>query len=287
MKKFATFVMLTLLSTQAWANIPVVSAEDNANAIAAGAAQADQNGQTKIIGKAQPETGDILLQKLQQLTSQVKKLQGKLEVQAHDLAMLRAQQRAFYNDLDERLNKQSKLHTLKQQPNTKKPNIKLKPAVLPSVSGAVSNPTQSNIINNNNPLTKTSAAQQYQKAFTLVRSKQYPAALKAMQAFIKAHPDSSLVSNAHYWLGELQLTQKNDGKALIQFQQVVNQYSKSPKVPAALLKIGFIYAGQGKTQLAREQFIRVRDQFPDTAPARLASARLQAMDQAVKAGKAG
>lgn len=45
----------------------------------------------------------MLLSRLEAAQQEIQQLQGKIEVQAHDLKLLHEQQRAFYEDLDKRL----------------------------------------------------------------------------------------------------------------------------------------------------------------------------------------
>ncbi|GHB09369.1 tol-pal system protein YbgF [Salinicola rhizosphaerae] len=110
----------------------------------------------------------------------------------------------------------------------------------------------------------------YQAAFQKVQSRQFDAAISAFQQFISDYPQSSLVSNAHYWLGELYSAQSQLDSAADAFDTVINDYPQSNKVPDALYKLGLLKARQGDTSGSRELLQRVRSDYPDSNAAQMA-----------------
>ncbi|MEM1243455.1 MAG: tol-pal system protein YbgF, partial [Pseudomonadota bacterium] len=101
----------------------------------------------------------------------------------------------------------------------------------------------------------------------------------AMESYLKNHPQGHYISNAHYWLGELYLLKNQTQKALTQFQVVANRYPQSPKIPDALLKIGFVYYDIGQFVKAKQQLLQVTQKYPNTTVAQLANNRLRMIAQ--------
>ena len=67
--------------------------------------------------------------------------------------------------------------------------------------------------------------------------------------------------------------------AIDDFQALVKRYPQSPKVPDALLKVGYIRYAQGDYAKAREVFDGLVRHYPGTSAARLAEQRLEALAQ--------
>ena len=94
------------------------------------------------------------------------------------------------------------------------------------------------------------------------------------------YPTGAFAANAHYWLGELYgLTGKNDQSAT-EFNTIIRDFLKSPKVADAQFQMGRIYV---HNQMVEYQIrIQVISATPGTASARLASEQLREANQ--KAG---
>ena len=268
------------------ANAPVVDESQNYTVHAEAQPQSD-NGWTepKPIVKASPSleegeaqslamsepatestTEELLTTRIDAMQREIQQLRGLLEVQAHDLKLIRQQQQAFYKDLDQRL------ATAAQQ--TVQPDA----MDLELSADAVDNSTLKNKASSVNTVEKSSNPADeeigYAAAYELIRNKEFDQALPAMKSFIRSYPGSQYAPNAHYWLGELLLAEKQTAAAIIEFQTVLSQYPKSSKVAASMLKLGFAYIELGETNKAQTQLKQVMSQFPDTSSARLAKTRL-------------
>ena len=117
----------------------------------------------------------------------------------------------------------------------------------------------------------------YEAAVDLVmKDKRYDKAIPAFDNFIKQHPQSGLVPNAHYWLGQLQYNQGDKASAKTNFLIVAQKYKSSPKRADALLKLGMITLGEGDKDKAGKFFQLVIKQYPDSPAAQLAQKALNA-----------
>jgi len=208
---------------------------------------------------ADQRLSDLLLQ-IQRLQQEVQQLHGRVELQQHELATLRRRQQEQYLDLDARLRG--------------------------SGTGAASGPGGAGNAGDMGtpPAPATAVAdtpagerQLYRAAFDLLKQRRYQDAIRGFKELLTRYPNDEFADNARYWLGEANYVERNYQAALTQFQRVTADHPLSPKVPGALLKIGYIHDEQGDWQQARGALQGLLDGFPDTTEARLAESRLERM----------
>ena len=221
-----------------------------------------------------------VIDKVQSMQQEIQELRGQLEVQSHDLKVLKDQQLAFYKDLDARLQQgptgQEKTAlpkaaatelSLNQSgiaaPNTPITNAPTLPAIVPAATS------------NGNPADEQL---NYMAAYELVRNKKFDQAIPAMQTFLTKYPHGGYTANAEYWLGELYMVKKSYPDAIQHFEVVLNQYPSCSKTAASLLKIGYALAASGKAPEAKVKLNEVIKKYPDTQTARLAATKLQSLN---------
>jgi tol-pal system protein YbgF len=107
----------------------------------------------------------------------------------------------------------------------------------------------------------------YTEGMTLVRSEHAPEGRKLLQDFLSAEPNSVLVPNALYWIGESHFVEKNYPQAILSFKEVTRRYAKHHKAAAALLKIGMSYAMIGEKDNASLYLRALLQDFPKSEPA--------------------
>lgn len=115
------------------------------------------------------------------------------------------------------------------------------------------------------------------KAFQLVRNKQYDAAAQAYQQFITAYPNSENTPTAHYWLGQVYFAKRDYDNAQVQFQTVAERYSTHAKTDEALLKLAYIYQSKGDKAKAASLYADIMQRYPGKPSAQLAGKRLEAL----------
>jgi len=227
-------------------------------------------------GSTSSNSSASLLSKVAELQKEVQKLRGQLEVQSHQIQVLKEQQQAYYNDLDQRLTdltqKKGKTQTLSlddatlSNPSQQKTASSSSPAATPAivpVSGAGN---------------ASSEDASYNAAYVLIEQKQFPQATSAMRTFLQNYPNGKYASNAHYWLGELLIAQNQNQEAITEFNVVINEYPDSNKVSAAMLKLGTAYVNLGDMEKAKAQFLKVESTFPGTTTAQLARDKLNSLN---------
>src|SRR5690606_2229074 len=100
---------------------------------------------------------------------------------------------------------------------------------------------------------------------------------QAFTGFIERYPQSGLLPNAWYWLGEVNYVNKNFDVAITQFRKVVDDYPQASKAPDAWLKLGYCHYELGQWDKARTALRTVAERFPEHSAAGLASERLARM----------
>ena len=102
----------------------------------------------------------------------------------------------------------------------------------------------------------------YDKAYNLLIKAKYPEAEQAFIAFLKDYPESNLVGNANYWLGETYYVRGQYEVAAGIFSDGLTKYEKSTKAPDNLLKLGLTMANLNKKEDACGFFKLMPEQFP-------------------------
>ncbi|OGV46454.1 MAG: tol-pal system protein YbgF [Legionellales bacterium RIFCSPHIGHO2_12_FULL_42_9] len=268
---------LTLLSWGAYCEAPVVDESENFALFENQAANEHPGSQTinrlntinteentplahEETNVARTSSNTELLNKFQGLQQDIQELRGQLDVQTHELTLLKQQQLDFYKDLDARLRHEV---TSPIQQNTPTSQLNIDEPLLHPVQATRSNPADEQI--------------SYLAAYELINNKRFNEALPAMQSFITKYPQGGYTANAHYWLGELYMVKKNYAEAIQHFDNVLQHFPSSSKSSASMLKIGYALAATGEIQAATLRLQSVIKQYPDTHAAQLAFAKLESI----------
>jgi tol-pal system protein YbgF len=115
----------------------------------------------------------------------------------------------------------------------------------------------------------------YDRVMEEFKHRDYEAALAGFRLFLELHGQTSLAANAQYWVGECQYRMGRYKEALKAFYNVVSYYPLSQKLAASTLKIGQSYSKLKDQEKARMMFERVVDQYPDSPEAEVARKALE------------
>ncbi len=190
-----------------------------------------------------------LQRQVESLQAEVRRLRGGIEEAQHEAKTAKDQQRDLYADLDRRLTAlDARLGT-----------------AAPAAGGA-------------GAAAPGGDREAYQAALERLKAKDYAGAEKALNGFIAAYPQSPLVDNAKYWLGETYYVEKRYGDAVAAFENVVRDHPDSRKVPDALLKVGYSQYELKRYRESREALARVVQKYPDSTAAAEAKERLRRLD---------
>lgn len=256
-----------------------------------------------------------MMGRLDQLQAEVQQLNGKVEEQANLITELKKQQSTMYSDFDERM---QSIESKTAAPDQAVPETPVEPTASTDAEAAssaaeakeaeapVSAPAQEATpapVENKDQVstpadaTPTAVApatapkpevvqasdgekQEYQQAYNSLRNGHTDQSITELTAYLDKYPAGGLASNAQYWLGEAYRVKQDNDLARKAFNDVIEKYQGSAKVPDALLKLGYIEMELKNTVKAREYLTRVTSDFPNTPAARLAAKKLSLLDAA-------
>lgn len=247
-----------------------------------------------------------MMNRNEQMQKEIQQLTGKVEDQVFLIAELKKQQKTMYSDFDERL---QALENKSLTPETVAPDAAATPdanaataepaadaaASVPAVApgGAAAAPVEPEAKVESAPQAEPKEKsveapvqaseeekQEYQQAYNQLSTGHAPEAIAAFDAYLVKYPSGGYASNSQYWLGEAYRVKQDNDAARAAFNKVIDNYPTSPKVPDALLKLGYIEIEQNDTAKAREYLTRINTDFPNSNAAYLASKKLATLESA-------
>ncbi len=214
-----------------------------------------------------------MLQQIASLEQALAKLQGEVEVNRHALEEMRDHQRDLYADIDRRLQQHATSQTADDQPESAADEEV--PDLLPV--GPLTDPTQPEDAGAAAVVSKADPVQtqaQYQRAFQLLKESRYDQAIKAFGEFLQAYPDDQYADNAQYWIAEAWYVKGEFKAAIDAYNTLIADHPDSQKIPQGVLKIGDSYNALGDLDNARLWYTDVKQRFPETISASMATERL-------------
>jgi tol-pal system protein YbgF len=194
-----------------------------------------------------------------EIQTQIRELTGQIESHDFKLKQIQDRQRDLYRDIEYRLSNLSSSGSVKLTPPK---NNKVKPLANATNATNATNANDVDVSSSNNKGKNSSLARrEFERAFALVRNKQYPASILAFQAFLNNHPATSYSANARYWMGQVYLVEKSLDSAAEQFTLLTSEFPNSTKSANAMLKLGDIYVTQKKWTSAKAYYNRVAENY--------------------------
>lgn len=115
----------------------------------------------------------------------------------------------------------------------------------------------------------------YQSGLDAYKAGDMRKALDQFTKFVERNPRHDLTANAQYWIGEVYYSEKNYEQAILAFQEVIKNYPKKEKAPAALLKQGLSFKALGDLRSARHVLNKVQSDYPRSEEAKKAKELLR------------
>jgi len=103
----------------------------------------------------------------------------------------------------------------------------------------------------------------------------YPLAISGFKDVLDLDKKGDLADNAHYWMGESYLAQRQYDLALGEFDKIIRDYAQSNKRPDAYLKKAMTLEEMGRRSEANVMYELVIEQFPRTTQERVARRKLE------------
>lgn len=249
-----------------------------------------------------------LLNRIDDLQSEVQSLRGLVEQQAFEIEELKKRGRDQYVDLDSRISRlegnpapmtsappteptapiaPGQVQNLPEAP-TAPGQLAMEPPVEPAadpaliaaptpppIPAAASEPDAPPATTTMIPQAGEQAA--YDTAFDALREGRYAESARRFSAFLEQYPQGELADNATYWLGESYYVTQNYQIALDTFRSLLANYPQSAKTQDAMLKVGYCLYELKQWGAAEAALNDVVARYPGSTVARLAQGRLRAL----------
>ena len=115
----------------------------------------------------------------------------------------------------------------------------------------------------------------YKDALQAYREGEFEAAQVKFEDFLSKYPQSGNADNAQFWIGESLFKRKEYGKAILEYQKVIEKYNKGNKVPDAILKQALAFKALGDSTSARILLEKLMKQYTQSPQAEIAKKELQ------------
>ncbi|WP_146906916.1 tol-pal system protein YbgF [Arenimonas daejeonensis] len=225
------------------------------------------NAQNQSAGQANLEAQNRIVE----LQSEVRSLRGLVETLQNEIEQLKQNNRQQYIDLDGRLSRlEGGAPAAAASPDSA--------AAAPAAAASTSAPAASATTETAAPVDPAAEQATYQAALdALVERYEAADSARLFQSFIQDYPESALLPNAYYWLGESYYVTQNYELALQAFQTLLGQYAGSRKEADALLKTGYCQIALGQRGEGEATLRDVISRYPGTDPAAKAESRLRTL----------
>jgi tol-pal system protein YbgF len=226
-----------------------------------------------------------LISRVDQLQTEVQRLNGENETLRHELEQMKKRQREMYIDLDDRIQQAQVAVPAPEAPVNAEPDVPVisdneVQSTTPVMSDTTPTLPASSAVPSSSPTVVETGEAAYQAALQTLRSGQYEEAITALKGFPEQYPGSPYLPNAYYWQGEAKYVLREFSDAAALFQIVLDQFPESNKVADALLKRGFSEQEMGETTKATDTLNKVISDYPDSSAAKLAKSRLARIQSA-------
>ena len=114
----------------------------------------------------------------------------------------------------------------------------------------------------------------YSNAYRIFKNGNYGLAKEEFRKFLKSFPNTEYSDNAQFWIGECDYFEGRYEEAIVEYEGVIQNYSKGNKVPNAFLKQALSFLKLGDKSSAKLLLQRVIKDYPNTTPARIARKKL-------------
>jgi len=125
------------------------------------------------------------------------------------------------------------------------------------------------------PSARLSPAEVFNMAYSDYRNGNFELAIDGFKMYIEQFPESPLVDDSLYWVGECYFSQKKHEEAIEQFNELILNYPRGDKIPAAYLKKGLSLVELGKKEEALSVFKLLVSKFPLEEETKIAQQKIK------------
>lgn len=197
-----------------------------------------------------------LVNQIDTLKATVAKLSGEVEVLNYNVQAAQKRQNDLYNDVDSRL---GKLEGRNAAQAASAPVSAAAPAAAGTSTAAASN---GSVAQPN--------ANDYDHALNLLRARDFPHAIEALQSYLSANPSGDQAPDAQYWLGVAHTALRQYDAAIEIHRRFAEKYPNHPKAPDALRNVANCQRDLGQKDMAKATLQRLIKLYPKSAAAQRA-----------------
>ncbi|MFV1872197.1 MAG: tol-pal system protein YbgF [Oleiphilus sp.] len=212
---------------------------------------------------------------IEQLQQELNSLRGMVEEQAYELRMLKQSGKDRYLDLDTRIlditrRMSSASNVPSSHPTTNSKEVQKPRGPIIKAPELADDSTAEPVTK---PLREPTKAEDeaYKKAYALIKDKKFDESIIALFSYTENYPESPLLPNVYYWLGEVYLATSKLEQAKTSFSLVVTAYPSSQKISDALYKLAVTLDRLGDAAEAKKYLAEVQSKFPDSTASKLAA----------------
>ncbi|MGB2764999.1 MAG: tol-pal system protein YbgF [Candidatus Aminicenantaceae bacterium] len=125
------------------------------------------------------------------------------------------------------------------------------------------------------PPANLSPSEVFEMAHSDYRNGNFELAVDGFKMYREQFPESPLVDDSLYWIGECFFSQKNYEKSIEQFNELILNYPRGDKIPAAYLKKGLCLVELGKKDEALSVFKLLVSKFPLEEETKIAQQKIK------------
>lgn len=125
------------------------------------------------------------------------------------------------------------------------------------------------------PSAMLSPADVFNMAYSDYRNGNFELAIDGFKMYREQFPESPLVDDSLYWIGECYFSQKKYEEAIEQFNELILNYPRGDKIPAAYLKKGLSLTELGKKEEALSVFKLLVSKFPLEEETKIAQQKIK------------
>jgi tol-pal system protein YbgF len=127
------------------------------------------------------------------------------------------------------------------------------------------------------PALTLSDREAYDRAQQHYSQGRYDEALTSFRSFLVQYPDSPLISNAHFWMGECYVRARDYERALEQYEHVLKKYPKSAKAATALYRKAMAFIELNNKAAAKSALRQLIADYPKSEDSQRAKAKLASL----------
>jgi tol-pal system protein YbgF len=221
--------------------------------------------------------GGDMYARMEELQTQMRTLNGRIEQLEHKLDMLQRAQASAAQVPAPQTSTSPSVVVEEQTPPPSQPQPQPRTAPTPAPPAAEISPRTGAPPPSPAAQSKNAEQVEFDRGAQLMHQKKYEAARKEFQGFVSKYPKSNLEESALYNIGECYYLENHYEDAIKAYQQVVDRYPQGAQTASALLKEAMGWQQMGETTMARIIYTRLVEKYPGTAQAQAAEKKLQQM----------